>query len=157
EELRHMAAHDPLTGLYNRRHFNELFHQLFAESDRYDSDLTCMMIDLDEFKSINDKLGHPAGDRMLILVADALRSALRASDVAARYGGDEFVLLLPRTTPVDAGNLAKRIRAAFRDLVLKRMPEASMATLSIGLASREQHQPRTYDAMIRLADDALYQ
>jgi len=156
-ELQRMAAHDPLTGLYNRRHFNELVHQLFSESDRYGTDLTCLMIDLDNFKGVNDRLGHQAGDRLLVLTADALRGALRASDVAARYGGDEFVIILPRTSPEDARMLARRIRSSFRDVLLQRLPEAASATLSIGIASRERHQPTTHDALVRLADDALYQ
>src|SRR5262249_38859472 len=133
EELARLAANDPLTGLYNRRHFNALFHQLFAESERHNSDLTCMMIDLDLFKDVNDRFGHQAGDRVLMMTADAMRQVLRASDVAARYGGDEFVALLPRTSSDEARASAKRIRTAFRDAILTRLPEARLATLSIGL------------------------
>ncbi|MEE8170699.1 MAG: GGDEF domain-containing response regulator [Phycisphaerae bacterium] len=155
--LREMAAHDSLTGLYNRRHFNELFDQLFAESTRYDTDLTCMMMDLDDFKQVNDRLGHPVGDRLLVLTAEALSSALRTSDVVGRYGGDEFVALLPRTSPQEAKKTAKRLRAIFRDELLKRMPDVCQSTLSIGLASREQQQPHTSDTLLRLADEALYQ
>jgi len=155
--LRRMAAHDPLTGLYNRRHFNELFQQLFAESDRYGTDLTCLMIDLDGFKEVNDRHGHQAGDRLLVLAAESLQSALRASDVTARYGGDEFVLLMPRTGPDEAGQSAKRIRTLFRENLLTRMPHVAQCTMSIGLASREQHQPGSHDALLRLADEALYQ
>lgn len=155
--LRRMAAHDPLTGLYNRRHFNELFAQLFAESDRYGTDLTCVMIDLDGFKEVNDRHGHQAGDRLLVLAAESLQTALRASDVIARYGGDEFVLLMPRTTHTEAQQSARRMRTIFRDNLLNRMPHCASVSMSIGMASREQHQPGTHDALLRLADEALYQ
>lgn len=156
-ELARMAANDPLTGLYNRRHFNAVFHQMFSESERHQTDLACMMIDLDKFKTINDKLGHQAGDRVLVLVSESLRQVLRASDVAARYGGDEFVVLLPRASSDEASVSAKRIRQAFRDMIMTRFPEGRAATLSIGLASRCQGHPSTYDALLRMADDALYQ
>ncbi|MCK6486061.1 MAG: diguanylate cyclase [Phycisphaerae bacterium] len=157
EELLKMAAHDPLTGLYNRRHFNELFARLYAESDRYGSDLTCCMMDLDHFKQVNDRFGHQVGDQLLVLTAESLRKSLRAADVAARYGGDEFVVLMPQTSPEDARQSARRIRVNFRNLIAERIPYASHVTLSIGVASRERHEPRSADALLRLADDALYQ
>ena len=155
-QLADAAARDPLTGLYNRRHFNEIIGQLFAEARRYNTDLTCMMMDLDNFKKVNDTLGHPVGDRLLQLTARAIRESIRESDVAVRFGGDEFVVMLPRTTPADAQASAKRVLARFHRDVLAKMPEAAVATLSIGLASREQDQPPSGEALVRLADEALY-
>ncbi|MFO0974482.1 MAG: diguanylate cyclase [Phycisphaerae bacterium] len=156
EQLREMAAHDPLTGLYNRRHFGELLTQHFSESVRYDTDLTCMMLDLDEFKQINDTLGHPAGDRVLVLCAEVLRRTLRQSDLPARYGGDEFVALLPRTCPAEARSSARRIATEFKAAIARQMPQAARVTLSIGLASREHGQPPSAEALVRLSDQALY-
>ena len=94
-----VAATDPLTSLYNRRHFGKVFEQLFAEAQRYSSDLTCVMIDLDGYKQLNDTFGHQTGDQLLVVAARAINSNLRKMDVAARYGGDEFVLLLPALEP----------------------------------------------------------
>lgn len=156
DQLREMAAHDPLTGLYNRRHFEELLGQLFAEATRYGTDLTCMMIDLDRFKQINDTLGHPAGDKVLELTAEVLRKVLRHSDLSARYGGDEFVALLPRTNPADARASARRIVTNFKIELRNRLPNCKDVTLSLGLASIEQGQPPTAEALVRLADQALY-
>ncbi|MCK6456238.1 MAG: GGDEF domain-containing response regulator [Phycisphaerae bacterium] len=156
EQLRDMAAHDALTGLYNRRHFEELLNQLFSEAVRYQTDLTCMMLDLDRFKQVNDTHGHAVGDHVLQLTAEVLRAVLRQSDLPARYGGDEFVVLLPRTTPDEAASSARRLAKTFRERVCEQLPRASSVTLSIGLASLEQGQPPTGEALVRLADQALY-
>lgn len=155
-QLREMAARDSLTGLYNRRHFNDLLAQLFAESGRYGTDLTCMMMDLDNFKRVNDSLGHQAGDKLLQLTADVIRSSIREADVAVRYGGDEFAVLLPQTSPVDARNSAERIITNFRNALARDLPEANISTLSIGLVSRERNLPTTAPELVNLADEALY-
>lgn len=154
--LSELASRDSLTGLYNRRHFNEVLGQLFAESTRYQSDLTCMMIDLDNLKCVNDTLGHQTGDRLISLTAKAIAGSVRESDVAVRYGGDEFAVLLPRTMPDDARRSAERLLSRFREDVAREMPEASVASLSIGLASREKDQPATAQSLLHLADEALY-
>lgn len=155
-ELRRMATHDSLTGLYNRRHFADLLSRLFAEAGRYGTDLTCMMIDVDNFKRVNDTLGHHAGDQLLQLLASVIRASVRESDVPVRFGGDEFVVLLPRTAPDDARASAKRILAGFRETLARQMPAATVASLSIGLASRDDDRPPAAEALIRLADEALY-
>lgn len=155
-QLQELAAHDSLTGLYNRRHFNDILTQLFAESARYQTDLTCMMIDLDNFKRVNDTLGHQTGDLLLQLTARAIKDSTRESDVAVRYGGDEFAVLLPRTTPEDARASAERLLQRFRETIQRELPEASIASLSIGLASRVREQPATAKALMQLADEALY-
>ncbi len=154
--LQEMASRDTLTGLYNRRHFNELLDRLFAESSRYQTDLTCMMIDLDNFKRVNDSLGHHAGDVLLKMTAEVLLACIRESDLAVRYGGDEFIVLLPRTTPDDARASAKRILERFRTELADQMPEASIVSLSIGLASREEDRPPEPSDLVQLADEALY-
>jgi diguanylate cyclase (GGDEF)-like protein len=156
KRLQETASRDSLTGLYNRRHFNELLERLFAESSRYQTDLTCMMIDLDNFKRVNDSLGHHAGDLLLKMTAEVLLACIRESDLAVRYGGDEFVVLLPRTSPGDARASAKRILDVFTKTLTERMPEASIVSLSIGLASREEDRPPEPMHLVQLADEALY-
>jgi len=156
KRLQETASRDSLTGLYNRRHFNELLERLFAESSRYRTDLTCMMIDLDNFKHVNDSLGHHAGDLLLKMTAEVLLACTRESDLAVRYGGDEFIVLLPRTSPAEARTSAKRILDGFTKTLAKRMPEASIVSLSIGLASREEDRPPEPMHLVQLADEALY-
>lgn len=156
QRLREMAARDSLTGLYNRRHFNDLLAQLFAESTRYETNLTCVMIDLDNFKHVNDSLGHQAGDDLLRLTSNVIQRSIREADVAIRYGGDEFCVLMPQTAPTEARASAERILQRFCKDVERDMPNASVATLSIGLASRQGREPSTPDALVQLADEALY-
>ncbi|MFQ5502582.1 MAG: GGDEF domain-containing protein [Phycisphaerae bacterium] len=156
KRFREMAARDSLTGLYNRRHFNDLLSQLFAESSRYQTDLTCMMIDLDNFKRVNDTLGHQVGDTLLRMTSDVIQQSIRESDVPVRYGGDEFIVLLPRTTPEDARSSAERILDRFRSELAREMPQANVVSLSIGLASRLDDQPNEALALVQLADEALY-
>jgi len=154
-QLSDLASREPLTGLYNRRHFSEIINRRFSESVRYGSDLTCMMIDLDDFKTVNDQFGHQQGDQVLLAVAAAISSQLRAADLAARYGGDEFVVLLPQTGAERAAGLADRIAQKFNTDRQSRFPEVQ-ATLSIGIASLQDSSAETADDLIRRADRALY-
>lgn len=155
-QLRELASREPLTGLYNRRHFSEVMERSFAESRRYHSDLSCIMIDLDEFKAANDVFGHQVGDDLLILVAQTIKAQLRTADVAARYGGDEFIVLLPQTDADRAAVLADRIVEQFTSDVQVRFPDVRVS-MSVGLASLQAVDVDSADALIRAADRALYQ
>jgi len=154
-QLTELASREALTGLYNRRHFNEVIESRFSESVRYGSDLACMMIDLDDFKNVNDQYGHQIGDQVLMALAAAVSNQLRAADLAARYGGDEFVVLLPQTGADRAAGLARRIADAFERDRSARFPKVQ-ATLSIGIASLRGSGASSADALIRSADRALY-
>ncbi|MFW6153950.1 MAG: diguanylate cyclase [Planctomycetota bacterium] len=155
-KLHRMATTDYLTDLTNRRHFADELERCFGEARRYEFDLTCVMMDLDNYKTFNDTLGHQMGDKILVATARAIRATLRASDVAARYGGDEFVLLLPHTSIDLAVTVTQRIRdqvAAWR----ARYTQVGRAlTLSMGLANLHRDNPATADALVCMADQALY-
>src|SRR5262249_22793517 len=110
KRVEEVAATDPLTGLYNRRHFSRVVEQLFAEAQRYDKDLSCVMIDLDGYKQFNDRYGHQLGDQLLVVAGKVIAANMRRMDVAARYGGDEFILLLPHAAGEEAARVAERIR-----------------------------------------------
>ena len=151
-----MAATDPLTGLYNRRHFSRVLDQLVSESERMDLDLSSVMIDLDGYKQLNDTFGHAIGDQLLSLAGKVILANLRKMDVAARYGGDEMVLLLPHTGVDDAMRVAQRIAEEFRQgsaIILRRNEGV---TMSIGIASRRADRPSTPTQLVALADAALY-
>jgi two-component system chemotaxis family response regulator WspR len=161
-QLLSMAHTDSLTNLANRRRFNELLERSFNEATRYGFDLTCCMCDLDDFKRFNDALGHPRGDELLQMTSDLIASGLRSTDVAARYGGDEFVLLLPHTSVDRAVAVCQRIRGrlarAGRKYALS--PQGlhihQRVTISIGIASIQSDNPKTPDDLVVLADRALY-
>ena len=154
-QLRELASREPLTGLYNRRHFNEVLTNRFSEAARYGSDLSCMMLDLDDFKSVNDRFGHHTGDELLILTSITVASQLRAADVAARFGGDEFIILLPQTDVERAQVLGARIADKFSQDVAEQLPELQVS-LSIGIASVADANSDTPENLIRAADRALY-
>lgn len=154
--MEEMAATDPLTGLYNRRHFAMLLEHIFAETLRYEQDLTCVMVDLDGYKQLNDSYGHQVGDQLLVLAGKVIRANMRRMDVAARYGGDEFVLLLPHAGSEEAARVVQRIREEYiaaSAAVLKRPQGVS---LSAGVASVFGHRPAHADQLVALADAALY-
>ncbi len=151
-----MAATDALTGLCNRRHLSLMVEQLYAEASRYNTDLACVMIDLDGYKQLNDALGHQMGDQILVVVGDIIRSSVRKSDVGARYGGDEFVLLLPRSDSAEATRLVNRIRDEFKLRSNQATNGARTLSMSIGISSMSDNQPASADEMIASADAALF-
>jgi len=155
-QLLEVALHDPLTGLYNRRYVNEVIGQLASRARRYDEDLSCMMIDIDRFKRANDKLGHLAGDRILQLAGQVIVESIRSADVAARFGGDEFVVLLPNSAFGNALACAERIARAFRRSVAANVPEAADMTLSIGIAGLERSGCSEARELIAAADRSMY-
>jgi len=154
-ELEDLASKDPLTGLHNRRYFGEVVAREFAAAERYGSDLACLMFDLDHFKQINDRLGHRTGDEVLITLARSIVSELRSSDVAARFGGDEFIILLPQTSAAAARSLADRIVRTFVHQVIQQSPQVP-ASLSVGIASLATTRAHSAEALINAADRALY-
>ncbi len=155
-ELHELASKDALTGLYNRRYFSEVMAREFAAAERYQSDLTCLMFDLDHFKQINDRFGHSAGDEALVLLASAIRAQLRSSDIAARFGGDEFILLLPQTSSHAARTLADRIQKQFVETIRQKCSDMP-AGLSIGIASLRSTRSASAEALVNQADLALYE
>lgn len=156
-KLEAQAATDPLTGLANRREIKHQLERAFAESQRYSTDLTCIMIDLDRFKQINDTLGHQQGDELLKAAARVLTANCRRSDVAGRYGGDEFVLLLPQTDLKTAVQVAGRVQREFQVAARAALPDGHATNMSLGLACASLHRPATADQLVALADAALYQ
>ncbi|MDE2195769.1 MAG: GGDEF domain-containing protein [Gammaproteobacteria bacterium] len=140
--LAHMASiahHDTLTGLYRKALFFELAEYQLHVAARYRSNFTLLVLDLDNFKSVNDRLGHAAGDRILTAAAQTLRENLRGSDVAARFGGDEFVVLLPLTSAAGARILAERIAAGIKASLAREAPGLTELSVSIGIAEYPAH------------------
>lgn len=156
KRVEEMAATDPLTGLYNRRHFGRVLDQLFAEAHRYNTDVACVMIDLDGYKQLNDTYGHQIGDQLLVLAGKVISANMRRMDVAARYGGDEFVLLLPHASAEDAVQVVQRIRAEFKQSSASILNRALGVTMSIGIGSIRKARAATSDQLIAGADSALY-
>jgi len=156
QRVEEVAATDPLTRLYNRRHFGRMLEQLFAEAHRYDSELACVMIDLDGYKLLNDTFGHQTGDQLLILAAKAITSNLRRMDVAARYGGDEFVLLLPKAATHEAASVVTRVRDDFFYASASLLRRHAGVTMSIGIAGLRGNNIVSTDQLIARADAALY-
>jgi diguanylate cyclase (GGDEF)-like protein len=157
EDLEDLATHDPLTGLYNRRQFIALAEGEWERFLRYQRPLSLLVLDIDHFKAVNDRYGHEAGDRAIGHVADVCHAAKRASDVAARIGGEEFALLLPETSLADACTLAERIREAiFRRTFLADGGHPLSVTISIGTSEARLDQDGIPD-LLRQADAALYE
>ncbi len=134
--LRFASTHDQLTGLLNRSYFDERFREEVVRSARSGAPLAIAILDLDQFKQINDELGHGAGDGALRAVSEALRAAVRRSDIVARYGGDEFVMLFDGTSPADALDRLEKVRArvAAQSFDTRHGGHAVRVTLSAGLA-----------------------
>jgi two-component system cell cycle response regulator len=156
EQMRHLAETDPLTGCFNRRALMERLEQEMDRAARYATMLTGMMIDVDNFKQINDTYGHLVGDRVLKQLAQLLKREQRSVDIVARYGGEEFVVLLPETTSGESRGFAERIlkRVAEHDFGEAGTPVR--VTISIGVASYPDERVSDGQSLLRLADGHLY-
>jgi diguanylate cyclase (GGDEF)-like protein len=152
-----LAITDPLTGLFNRRRFADVLKREFAVTKRYKNTLSCLMIDLDHFKRINDRYGHDGGDLVLKEIARKLQETLREVDVPARYGGEEFAVLLPHTTKRDALIVAERICALLRKVEFKLGDDCVKMTASIGVSGNIDVPSGSAEDLVKAADFALYE
>lgn len=154
--LQHQATHDPLTGLWNRLAWPKLLCAELERTRRSGSTLTVLMIDLDHFKSINDQLGHLAGDRVLRDVASTLCNAVRTYDISGRYGGEEFIVVATDLDEDAAYSYANRIRNEISRICIPERKRPGSLTASIGVAQVQGTDTCDADALIRAADAALY-
>ena len=155
KNLKEQASHDALTNLFNRRAFHERVTPLMSANARLKQPVSLLAIDIDHFKAVNDSYGHKAGDDVLVLLADTLRQELRASDIAARFGGEEFVALLPATTQETAIEVAERLRRAYKQNMASRPQEPTSSSISIGVVCSDTADIGV-EAMIEMADERLY-
>ncbi|MCP4748840.1 MAG: GGDEF domain-containing protein [Desulfobacteraceae bacterium] len=146
---------DPLTSLFNRRYFESEATKEIARAMRYDQPLSTIMVDIDHFKRINDTYGHTCGDHVLAVVADICKKNLRTSDLHGRYGGEEFIFLLPGTTTKGAYQLAERLRCAVDNLKITRNNKTLNITASFGIYERRGDETELKDFFDR-SDEALY-
>jgi diguanylate cyclase (GGDEF)-like protein/PAS domain S-box-containing protein len=156
EKLRAEAIHDPLTGLFNRRYLEETLPRELHRARRRNSPLCVAMLDLDDFKRFNDKFGHDAGDSLLRELGQVLRENLRKSDISCRYGGEEFVLVLPDSALADAEQRVEQIRVLIKALQISHGEQRLGAlTVSAGVAQADEHTSHPSE-LLRAADEALY-
>lgn len=156
KKLRKLARYDQLTGLLNRRSFENELEEEFERSQRYDNKLSVLMIDLDHFKEINDTYGHQAGDQVLEVVGELLHKHTRTSDSGGRYGGEEFCVFLPETDSNRAKKTAQRFRESLKDHEFGTEDgESFRVTCSIGVAERTDEMSN-FTRLIKSADKALY-
>ena len=155
-QLEAMARTDDLTGLANRRWFNLMLEGSWAEATRNDLPLALLMLDLDGFKALNDELGHQRGDEMLRLASKIILANCREVDLAARYGGDEFCVLLPHAKPREAQQVAERILREFEYAMSRQPADEPPLSISIGLSHVNLSRPVNAAQFLSHADEALY-
>ena len=153
EEKKLQAVTDALTGIANRRHFNETFAKEFERAKRYDEPLSLIIIDLDFLKTLNDTFGHHVGDEAIKTIGKVLSTSCRSIDLPARYGGEEFCLLLPNTDLEMAEIMAERVRKLIAEVEIKGPGNISA---SLGVANLPEHA-QDPDSLFAAADQALYQ
>ena len=152
DELRVLAITDPLTGVFNRRHFMEELHREMGRSNRYDVPFSLIMLDVDHFKAVNDRFGHEAGDRVLAGMVELIRKRLRVSDILARWGGEEFLIIAVNTNLQRAAKLAEDL---LKQLHNRLFPEVGALTASFGVTPYRSSE--SSDAVLTRVDNLLYQ
>jgi diguanylate cyclase (GGDEF)-like protein len=155
--MKDMAIYDTLTHLYNRRHLDHVLEEEFRNSSSKKQPLSIIMVDIDHFKPINDRYGHDEGDKALIHIASILKGSLRKHDIVSRFGGEEFLVILPRTIMKDAVVIAERIRRAVESNSLSVGDETVHLTVSLGVAAIPAIWPESKEEFIKCADTALYE
>jgi len=154
--LEHQTQIDSLTGLYNRRAMEEKFHDEFERAKRYNHALSVLILDIDNFKTINDTYGHHGGDTALVKIAEVLRGKTRQSDFSARFGGEEFVLVLPETDQESALQVATKVHDEIRICRFGKPDRTFTLTVSIGVSSTSEKSYSDWRQMLDAADQALY-
>jgi diguanylate cyclase len=149
------ATHDPLTGVANRLAYNQKIESEIARNKRYQSPLTLMVWDIDKFKSINDSYGHAAGDKVLKVIAKLLSSNIRETDFVARFGGEEFVIVMPETEINAAEGVAEKLRTTIENSEFHFRGKRVVITASCGIAEIKHNE--TEEQLFQRADDALYE
>ena len=159
QRIHELAMTDPLTGLRNRRHFIQWAQRELDLANRHDLPLALVVLDVDHFKRINDSHGHLAGDQVLVELGQHCSAALRSTDLLARWGGEEFIALLPNTTAVLARQMSERLRAAAATAIHLPLAQPVTVTVSLGVAGRAAGTGAapTLDMLVRAADRALYE
>jgi len=156
QKVRELSLRDGLTGIYNYRHFQEMLKYTVAHSDRYDEKVSLILIDVDNLKEVNDSYGHQAGDSVLSFVGKVLVESLRKIDVQARYGGDEFAVILPNTNKRGSLVVAQKIKSSIKNMPFKFKGDEINITLSIGISTYPDTAPDG-EILIEKADRALYE
>jgi diguanylate cyclase (GGDEF)-like protein len=151
------ARTDDLTGLANRRETNQVLEVEVARSLRYGHRLSCLLLDIDHFKQVNDRFGHVVGDQVLVEVASRLGAAVRREDVVGRWGGEEFFVILPHTDSFGARRVAEKLRQTIADTPVWIDGTSLRVTISIGLAELGALDPKRADILLQAADQALYE
>ncbi|MCK4910333.1 MAG: diguanylate cyclase [Thermodesulfovibrionales bacterium] len=154
DEVKTLAVTDHLTGLYNRRHMNKVLNHEFQRVKRYKEDLSCLMVDVDHFKRINDTFGHAIGDMVLSGLAKTLKECFRTVDIIARWGGEEFVVLMPKTPLKEAADVADRLLKSVSKTKFEPIGEESI-TISIGLCNTPDTEIESAEMIVDFADEAL--
>lgn len=156
QHLEYQTHIDPLTGLFNRRAFENKLDEEFERAKRYHHQLSLLILDIDNFKLINDTYGHHGGDAALIKISETLREKTRQSDFPSRYGGEEFVLVLPETGQDSALQVAAKVHDAIRSCTFGTSDQPFRLTVSIGLSSTSNRSYAEWSQMLKDADQALY-
>lgn len=155
-ELLYLAQHDMLTGLFNRRHFTHEAEAELARAARAHRPTSILIADVDFFKKINDRYGHPVGDAVLQQVAQIFSTCVRATDVVARLGGEEFIVLMPNTGQAGAMALAQKLRTALEQQALQVAPHTIPVTMSLGVSELAAGYSGAFEVLYAAADQALY-
>jgi diguanylate cyclase (GGDEF)-like protein len=154
--IKNIAIYDTLTGLYNRRYFEERL-VLDAQKSFYGgTPLSLVMADIDHFKKVNDTFGHTEGDRVLFEIANLLKASVRKKDTVARYGGEEFILILPETGLGEASMIAERIRKLVESTLFEIANARINLTVSMGISNFPSHRAKSKEELVKMADQALY-
>lgn len=158
ERLKHLASIDSLTNLYNRRYFSKVTEHIFDLAKREKEEISLIMMDIDNFKLVNDTYGHQFGDEVIITLSHRLIENQRKSDIVCRYGGEEFVILLPNTNIDGAQVVAEKIREDIENITVNITEDSYLKfTVSIGVSMVRMEEEYTIEAVLKRADDALYE
>ena len=157
ELIEYQSLHDHLTGLYNRSYLMTQFRENISLQQRYSQPFSVIMLDLDYFKQVNDQHGHLVGDKTLVATADCIKQTIRSSDIAGRYGGEEFIILCPNTESADVSHLAERIRHNISSLDEEALGFAGVQTASLGILTLKTRNDADLNTILLKLDKALYQ